>query len=346
MVLSMSAGMLLLAALCLPGAVLAFLRLDGRPLPSLPTRSPRWLTLAALAVLFGLVLLLGSLVSGTRAGAYILPPLMIIGASVPLLLYLVIGTLGLQRPSPLRLWGSVSVSLMGSMPLAFAIEMFFMLLGLVLVGISLSLQPEVLQTLQNAFNSLSPLEDPTLLLENYASDLIRQPGVIPGILLFISLLTPLIEELVKPLAVWLLALRRPTPQQGLYLGMLSGACFALVENVNALSLPQAGGDWWITAVARGGTGLLHIVTTGLMGWAIARRKAGPLLGTYALVVLLHGVWNLFGTLQGLAAVVDFQPWVGLASAAVPVLGVLYALLFGLLLLANRRARRVEATPEG
>ena len=76
-------------------------------------------------------------------------------------------------------------------------------------------------------------------------------------------------------------------------GLLSGAGYALFENFSLGA--SAGDDWAMIVVARIGTSLIHIVTTGLMGWALAlawKEKRYMRLGvSYLAAVFIHGLWN-------------------------------------------------------
>ena len=102
----------------------------------------------------------------------------------------------------------------------------------------------------------------------------------------------MIEEQIKPIGVWLLAGRQLTPAEGYALGALSGAGYALVES---LFLTSSGQDWTVIILARIGTSAVHILTAGLMGWALAtawgEARYLRLGAVYLLAVLIHGLWN-------------------------------------------------------
>ncbi|MEW6239225.1 MAG: PrsW family glutamic-type intramembrane protease, partial [Chloroflexota bacterium] len=110
---------------------------------------------------------------------------------------------------------------------------------------------------------------------------------------YFSILTPLIEEPVKSIGVWLGADRLRTPAQGFALGALCGAGFAVVESMFATFSPDQ--SWGVTFLTRSASGLMHITASGLIGWGVARarlsRRHLPLIGAYALGIAIHGLWN-------------------------------------------------------
>jgi hypothetical protein len=110
---------------------------------------------------------------------------------------------------------------------------------------------------------------------------------------FTAVIVPLIEEALKPAGVWLLAGRRLTPAAGFAAGVLSGTGYALIESL--LLSSGSGEDWAFLVFARIGTGTIHILTTGLVGWALAlawgENRYLRLGAVYLLAVSIHGLWN-------------------------------------------------------
>jgi len=66
------------------------------------------------------------------------------------------------------------------------------------------------------------------------------PSVLISVLLMVSGVVPLIEELVKPLGLWVLVGKKLTPAQGFVGGLLCGAAFALLESLGSMPVPRAG----------------------------------------------------------------------------------------------------------
>jgi protease PrsW len=136
----------------------------------------------------------------------------------------------------------------------------------------------------------------------------------------------LIEEGVKLAALWLLARRLPryTMRDGMVLGAAVGFGFAAFESAgyafNAL-FTRTGLSLWNLLEAEGLRGILtpvgHGLWTAILGGVLfataARygrlRLTGPVLGWYALVALLHALWDAS---RGIAV------WLTLQLTATPV----------------------------
>ena len=88
---------------------------------------------------------------------------------------------------------------------------------------------------------------------------------IPITLIFIFVVVaPLVEELAKPVGVYLLSYKRPTMAQAWVWGLAGGAGFALFENIfNTLISMEA---WAIIMLVRIGATAMHCLGSGLIGW--------------------------------------------------------------------------------
>jgi RsiW-degrading membrane proteinase PrsW (M82 family) len=164
----------------------------------------------------------------------------------------------------------------------------------------------------------------------------------PGVLLlgfaFISVLVPVIEETLKPIGVWFLAGQKITPAQGFGYGVISGAGFGLFENLGNTS---GGGEAWaLLAAARIATLLLHCFTAALVGWALAsawsQRRYLRLGVTFAIAVLVHGLWNgmavlsAASSLQGVSSIsipASLQQLGALSDVGIITLGILVFVLY-------------------
>ena len=205
-------------------------------------------------------------------------------------------------------------------------------------------QPELifeLQALSQQIMILGPESQEAL---DLLAPLLTRPGVMVVALIYIAVLVPAIEELLKPLGVWLLAGRLDSAAQGFTLGALSGAAYGLIETIGVSG--QAG-DWATLLFTRIGTGLLHITTSALMGAAILtawrERRYLYLVGTYFLAVLLHGLWNTCATLFSFSTLAELSNQPGRLSTIQPVIvtvmSLLAVILFVTLVFSNRRMQK-------
>lgn len=178
---------------------------------------------------------------------------------------------------------------------------------------------------------------------------ISNPALLTILLGYVALIVPLIEELFKPLAVWIFARRVDSPAQGFVLGALSGLAFALIESLNASA--DSSVSWGVIVGARAGTSLLHLTTSALVGWGIVslfkEKRFGRFFGAYFSAVLVHGIWNAAAAGAGIASIGELigkPEWLfNLAPALIGGLIVLAIGMFVVLLRSNRRLR-TESKP--
>jgi hypothetical protein len=248
-------------------------------------------------------------------------------------------------------WQSWSVLGLGMTLAPFLLLILETLVAIILfVGIAAFIvaQPELifeLQALSRQIMILGPESEEAL---DLLAPLLTKPGVIVTALIYIAVLVPAIEELLKPLGVWLLAGRLDSAAQGFTLGALSGAGYGLVETIG---VSGQGVEWASLLFSRIGTGLLHITTSALMGAAIViawrERHYLRLIGTYFLAVLLHGLWNMLATLFTFSTLAELIDQPGRLSTLQPllitVMSLLAVILFAILLLFNRRMRKTVPT---
>jgi hypothetical protein len=329
-VLLNAAGTAFAGLLLIPSAGYALLHLLGKPDAfRFQLRHPGWVILALPPVL-----LLGHWAANTDIIAYFLLPFMhVLAAAISVAWLLTLGLRGLSLHSPQLGWGVFSCGLVGA-PLLSLITELAVLIFLVILGMFyLAQEPQVLDALLNLTQTMPPDAPETAveILQPY----VTQPGTLFVVFTFGSLLVPLLEELFKPIGVWLLAWRQPTQAQGFAAGLISGAGYALFENF-ALGA-SAGNDWAVVILARMGTSLIHILTTGLMGWALVlawrEQRYLRLMATYFLAVAIHGAWN---GMVILTAVVDLSSMDVAIPEILQIMGtaapLIFALLIGLCLL--------------
>jgi hypothetical protein len=151
---------------------------------------------------------------------------------------------------------------------------------------------------------------------------------------------------MKPLALWFINKKDLLASDGFYYGALTGMVFALIESI--LGLTGFGADGWVSmSVVRVGTGILHIFTSAMMGWALTSSwrsyRLGKLGLTYLGCIAVHGLWNFLAisiSVNGLLPL-SVNPQQGLISSLFPVLLVLMALGMALALLVLGRKLGME-----
>ncbi len=159
--------------------------------------------------------------------------------------------------------------------------------------------PQMQDLFQNLPNLLQGFQGDLQAAEAIIAELMQKPVVIFSAILIIAFLMPLVEELLKPLGVLLLKGRNISPREGMQAGIISGAGFGILEGM--LFGIQTGPGiepeaWIIFVIGRAAALILHIFNGALNGFALVRfwenRKAGHLVGTFLITLLIHGVWNL------------------------------------------------------
>jgi PrsW family intramembrane metalloprotease len=345
--INMAWSQALVGVLVTLSAALAVLRLLHRPWRAWPAAVQDFLDkLSPWSILaWPLVLAAGYGVSflGNWAVLLLLPPLSLLAVALPVFWLAALGTRRLERASLQRAWGTLTTGLIVT-PLLSTIAEVTVTVMLAIVGMLwLASHPQTLAAMEMLAQRVMNAQGNTQVVQRIMSTYLGRPAVYIPVLIIIAGLAPLIEELIKPLAVWLLAGRNLTPAQGFSIGIISGAGFTLVESLSKVT-GFSGADWVGVMVGRAGTDLLHIVTTGIVGWALAsawsEKRYLRLGATYLLAVMLHAIWNALGVWTG------FDPYIHpltqnqLSGVVAPIgLGVLAVIMFSILYFANRRLRQ-------
>lgn len=199
---------------------------------------------------------------------------------------------GLDVGSKLRAWSALSAGMTVAPLLSILAEGLAVLLGIVVIAIYAALDPGRIQALQSLMEQVkraASQEETLLLLGPY----LTSPLALLGGLLLLSVVTPLVEETAKSLAVWLAWRKLASPAQGFALGALSGAGFALMEGLFISAAPNE--TWGFTLGIRAASASMHVLASAVIGWGIgmfaAQKRFLPMLGRYALGISFHGLWN-------------------------------------------------------
>lgn len=343
-----AAAMIFASALVLPSAFFALARLRNWQLAE-----PAWLKALmwpfrnawSLLLIAPIVVGLGYLVTNyTRLSWLLLPPIHLAAAGIPVLFLVYLATLGKNLGSPQRRWGAMAAGFILGPLIAIILEIMALIAGVIAFMVYVIANPALTAEIEALVMKLSIAGTSEQLMLQALSPYLVKPAVIASILFGMAVVVPLIEEAVKPVAVWLLAGKNLTPSQGFALGAISGAGFALYEN---LAISITGEMWAAVIVARVGTAVLHILTTSLTGWALAAswrdRRYLRLLPVYLLAVGIHGLWNGIAVAAGIRQFDVQGPlqdgWVGQVITASPAaLVIIVVLMFGLLLALSLRLR--------
>lgn len=223
--------------------------------------------------------------------AFALSPFHVAALALPPLL-LLWGTAGLVNDRQFtwrQSWGGLGGGAFGAVGLAFLIEAVLLALGVAIVVTVMALSPEGSVELRNWRPTPGGLADPALL-----RSLFRNPAVILGLLVSVSIIVPLIEEPAKSLVPALAgAWQTPTVNRLFLWGVASGAGFAFFEGIVNGGLDTE--QWGLVALLRVGSSAMHCFAAGLTGWgwgvALTRHKWLRLILAYATAIVMHGIWN-------------------------------------------------------
>lgn len=349
--LMMAGGVAFVGLLTLPGIYFTLRRLINRPISDQPVLVFGALDWLLLLTIWPVLILAGNYILESPLNWLLMPIISTIAAAIPIAFILRLAVDRLHFGSRQRVWAVLGLGLTVSPMVILAAEMIVVLVGLFGLIFFIILNADRLNGLLQLANQLERLtEDQALSL---LAPIIYQPETLLVVFGFIAVAVPLVEELFKTLPLWFFGKQIRTPAEGFLLGVVSGAAFALFENIG-----YAANDtemWATTTLARIGAGSMHILTGGLMGWAWAgaftQRNYLRLGGVYLLVIFIHGLWNALGVGLGLGILS------GLVSGApegwqwFPVTAVVTLMVMGgggLLVLAraNRRFRAEQASATG
>ncbi len=256
----------------------------------------------------------------------------------------------LPNQSAQRFWGAFGAGLTIIPVITFIIEILILItLGLIWI-IVLQSQPDLMRELLDLANRLQQNNLTQEIIQGSLDRFITVPGVTATILLYIAVLIPLVEEILKPAVLWFLLGRKLTPREGFLIGAASGAGYALFEN---LTIGAAADAWTFVMISRLGTSAIHILATGMVGWGLTsawtEKKYFRLAGAFIAAVSIHGIWNGLNILTALAEIAPARDLMGSFGSyfldyAPAGLMVLALGSFVGLLRANKSFRRAIITP--
>lgn len=288
----LASGLIALGCLTVPVVLFSVQNLLGRPQTTLTPRGLRWWEWIVLPIAWIGILILATTLFTNKTADWAIPALQILGVVLPVYIFVRVAAAGIQLGTHQHAWGAFTSGMTFSPFLSAFIEIALVLMIIFGLGIYLAMNPQISREVEMLVQRLERANDIEQVLSLLAP-LLRNPLTLFGALFYFSILTPLVEEPVKSLGVWLGFDRLRSPAQGFGLGALCGAGFAVTESMFATFSP--GETWGVTFLTRSASGLMHIAVSALIGWGIAQarlsRRYMPLLGTYALGIAIHGLWN-------------------------------------------------------
>lgn len=134
-------------------------------------------------------------------------------------------------------------------------------------------------------------------LDNPNQSIPQNPAMIGFLVILVSVIAPLVEEAVKPLAVVILIGRVRSAAEAFILGLSCGIGFDLIETSGYISMGYK--DWLDVALQRSTAGLLHGLGAAMvaLGWYYlthpkeSRHRFLLPLGCWLYAVLQHAIWN-------------------------------------------------------
>jgi hypothetical protein len=341
--------LLMVGALLLPSAWFALARLAG-----FSTAPPLWLRRLfhppLMMLLMPVAVVIGYFISlRPEIAWFALPPVHIVVIGIPVLWLTYLGLRGLPTGSSQRKWGIFGTGLVLGPAIILVLELIALVVfGGLVIGVIYLFQPALFQELQTLIEIIPGYADRPEEALRLIQPYLFEPIILFSIFAFVAGIVPVIEELLKPIGVWLFSRYIITPAEGFVAGLLSGAGFALFEN---LTLATIGDQWAAAVLVRVSTGLLHIITTGLMGLALVlawrQKRYKRLFLTYLLVVFIHGLWNalaLFSAAGGFD-LREIEWAMQVSTASILGLVLIVVVMFYVMLSVNRSLRKSEGTGE-
>ncbi|MGA2503455.1 MAG: PrsW family glutamic-type intramembrane protease [Anaerolineales bacterium] len=303
-------AMLFCAGLLVPMLVYSIGRVNGRIIPPTAIKPVKLWQVVVLIAVWVVVLIIGTVLATVYAYGWVAAaPLFLLGISLPILCLLWVGTGGIPAGSRRRVWSVFGFGLVGSTVAAGLLEYLVIGAAILAIGVLAISNPELRTVIDQIRTQVANAKagDMQALLTALAPYL-TNPLIILSILVFASVLTPLIEEAAKPAVLWFMGKRMRSPAEGFVLGAFCGAGFAMLEGLMAAS--GATQLWGIGVGGRAAASLMHITGSGILGWGIAsarlEKRYGRLALAYLAAVSIHGLWNgaaimaVYGSLRMIA----------------------------------------------
>ena len=337
--------------LTIPFLIISIYQVMKKPLPNwLKFPQLKRLHFGVAIIVWGLVLLISYLLGLNGSSFWLISPfLKILAIAIPLMLIILYLANQFKLNNPSRNWGIISFSVIFTEPATILLEIILVVIFLIAVGVS----GDWSQVIGNdAFVYLQRLmygmNNPDI-LSRIVSPFLSEPVILFIVFSLFSIVIPMFEEIMKPLALWFINKQNLSAQDGFFYGAITGMVFALIESV--LGLSSFAMDSWVSlSVVRLGTGILHIFTAALMGWALTsswkKDKFGKLIIIYLVCLLIHGAWNFMAigiSLNDMTAFANYS-FYNAVKIIFPVLLVLLAVAMTIAIFRMAKKLTLENQP--
>ena len=337
---SVAAILLFLSVLIVPSLINSYKHMLGHPIASSRIGS-KPLILVLLAGVWLSILPLGNWIGQIcYAGLLVMPIANLLAFVIPIYLLVVLALHNSQPINPQRPWGILNYAMIGGTTLSFIFETLVVVALFIGMTGFLATMPQLRESLQQMRGSLPNLDQTTI--EKLTQILFSNPSSIYILLLIVSVATPLVEESVKPLGILFFRSSPLRPENGFFMGVLSGAGFGLLESLMA-SIQATGADWVQLAIVRIGSDCMHITASGLVGWGVVslfwQKDWKRFVINFLLAIGLHGLWNSLAIAIGVFEVVPglVLPGFAVISKVAPAILITLSILSILALwILNRR----------
>lgn len=286
--------------LMVPSLVLSIRKLRGKEPAARQLSLFRQANYALIA--WAIILAAGYFLNKTESNPYLLSAITVFSVAIPIWWLIEFSRRGLSRPSAIKEWGTFTVGLTAAPLIIILLEMSLVVLVSLLVMILLGIQPGVLTKISSLVAALRSSQAGSMdSLDQLLWDLSHNTTFAIALFLVIGLIAPFIEEVFKPMAVWISKGKSLKPSEGFALGLISGGAFTLLESAG-LVIQITAQDWISAVLLRAATGMLHIGMSGLVGYGIVKARSEHNWGTAILYTLgataLHGLWNSMAIING------------------------------------------------
>ncbi len=341
-------GVFIAVGLCfLPSTFFGLMRILRKEV-SISRMNSSWWILFVVIIWAGLVYLGTKIPAESASYTLLFPIIHVLASLLPILCLLWLGSNRLQTGSPQRTTGVFVLGLSLGTFLSMVLEIFLILILVILLVAWLVSNPDLAASISVLRDQLDAANTDPALMQNILEPYVSNPVVIFLSLAIFAVCVPLIEELVKPLGILFFVRRHLSPVDGFFMGMLSGAGFTTLETL--FGGVQSSADSWLPIItSRIGTGALHILCSGLVGWGLAlafeKKDFLGLIFRYIIAVSLHGLWNGVVIVN---AISQLQPdgsnsWLVTVQSVFPYIIVIFSLLIvAMILYINRIFRNTPS----